>query len=103
MGIRSLLKKTDAAGDICVRLCPRGRAFDLRGRHGHAVSFLQNVVLRHGLAVDPDQKVRGFSAGHLDPEKLVDIRVLGNVEIIGKAAVKLSVNVAVHTRLQNRT
>jgi hypothetical protein len=63
----------------------RHSPLDFRWRDRYSVTFLQNVITGHWLAIDSYQIVTDLFARHLDFEKLLDIRVLGNVDVVGKA------------------
>ena len=78
------------------------RSLDLGRGDRHAVALLEDVVARHGLAVDADEVILRLRAGDLLAEELIDRGALGDVHVVG-VAVKLSMSVTAHTRLQNRT
>jgi hypothetical protein len=79
------------------------QALNLHWGDGHAVVFLQGIVSRYRLAIDPDQVILRFSAGHLLVEEFFDCHALSDVDVISEAAVELSTNLTICTRLQNRT
>ena len=78
------------------------RALDLYGCDGDAITLFKDVVLRDGLPVDADEVVVGRVAGQLLVEELLDRRAIGNMDIISEP-VELSADLAIRTRLQNRT
>ena len=77
--------------------------FDLHGREADAVSFPEHLVGRGWQAVDPDQIVFGLAVRHPLTEQQLHRGVFVHFDVVSKAAVELSTDLAVRTRLQNRT
>ena len=76
---------------------------DLGRSDAHAVAFLEHLIRRDRLAVHADEVV--LRVGRADPlvEQPFDGGPFGDLDVVGKAAVKLSTGLATRTRLQNRT
>ena len=78
------------------------RALNLCWSCGDSVAILQHVVLGDRLAINAYEIIIGFEVLHMLLQKGFNRSAFINMYIICKP-VKLSTNVTVRTRLQNRT
>ncbi len=91
------------AGDRLERVAGLGGcSLDLGRGHGHAVAVLEGLLGGDGLAIDADQEVGRMAIRELLLEEVLHGGAFGDLDVIRKP-VKLSTNVTVRTRLQNRT
>ena len=72
---------------LALELQDRGlRALDLKWRDGQAITFLQNIIARHWLAIDTDEKIFGLAVGELLVKEALDRRAFRNIHIIRETA-----------------
>jgi hypothetical protein len=62
-------------------------AFDLYGRKTDAIAIAQDLIRRHGLAIDPDQVLIGFARTNFALEHVADRSSVGNLDVVCKTAV----------------
>jgi len=86
---------------VSLSLLKRG-SLDFGWRDGHTIILLQHVLTQYRLAIHADQKILGSLVRHLLLEEFLDSGVVRNLNMICEP-IKLSTNLAIRTRLQNRT